>query len=176
MDSATRGRWALLLGALVVTVIAAVAPVDPRGDAVIGPVAPRVVVPGSPDIPSEDGARLAAWRPTPIAAFAGEDPFALRGWEAPKPALIVAPPPIVLAPAPVPVAPVVPPLPFRYLGRMDGLDGEVLYLGRGDQTLVVRVNDVLDGEYRLVAASARQLEFQHLATGTRRTLDLAAAS
>lgn len=166
MNKAARIRWAVLLTALGATVAAIVYPLDePAASAVplaavhaskqpkAAPKPPAVVVRG-------------IWEP--LLA----DPFAPRRWEAPAPP---APAPVVVA-APPPVAPVVvepagpPPLPYQFVGQMNDSADQVVYLARGDQALLARTGEVLEGTYKVLAITALQIEFEHLPTGQKQAL------
>jgi len=76
----------------------------------------------------------------PPAAF---DPFV--GAQSPPPQ---PPAPIVAISATPPAEPVVPPLDYRYLGRMiDPTGQQIVYLARGDKALPVAVGARLDEGY-----------------------------
>lgn len=104
-----------------------------------------------------------------------EDPFAPRGWQQPPP-----PAPAPAAPAePVPVAPVdltaqAPVLPFRFVGSMNDNAEQLVYLAHGEQALVGRAGDVLEGTYRVLAITQSQIEFEYIPTGVKQTLALPA--
>jgi hypothetical protein len=78
----------------------------------------------------------------------------------------------VTRPAQLPAAPVAPPMPFAYMGKM--LDEEsgklVLYLSKGDVPYVVTVGEVIDGMYRIEAASETELTLIYLPLNTRQKL------
>jgi hypothetical protein len=107
-------------------------------------------------------------------AAEADDPFAPRSWLAPPP----SPPPQVLvrqAPAaampPVPAGP--PPLPYRFVGRMDGDGTEIIYLTRGgDQSIVARTGETLDSAYKVVTIDRQMIEFEHLPSGEKRRLPI----
>ena len=66
--------------------------------------------------------------------------FASQNWTPPPP------PPPKPAPPPPPTAP---PLPFTYLGKKSEDGAWEVYLGRGEQTYIVREQSVIDGMYRI---------------------------
>lgn len=69
--------------------------------------------------------------------------FGGQTWNPPPP----PPPPESLKPEPPP--PTAPPLPFQFLGKA-AADGQwEVYLGRGEQTFVVRKGSQIDGAYRV---------------------------
>jgi hypothetical protein len=69
--------------------------------------------------------------------------FGGQNWNPPPP-----PPPAELNPPPPP-PPTAPPLPFQFLGKA-AADGQwEVYLGRGEQTFVVRKGTQIDGSYRV---------------------------
>ncbi|WP_342118529.1 hypothetical protein [Pseudoduganella sp. OTU4001] len=70
--------------------------------------------------------------------------FGGQTWNPPPP----PPPPESLKPPPPP-PPTAPPLPFQFLGKA-AADGQwEVYLGRGEQTFVVRKGTQIDGAYRV---------------------------
>jgi hypothetical protein len=162
----SRVRWALLLAALAAT-LAAIAydPDMPTPRPARAPAAqlPQVLTP-------------AGRMPAPFAEEADGDPFASHGWTEPTP---VGPPAATAQPATAgasqepPAAPVAPPLPFRYIGKFSDDAGQgVIYLARGERTLIVRPGDTVDGSYRILGADAEHIEFEHLETQTRQTLSI----
>jgi hypothetical protein len=109
------------------------------------------------------------------------DPFAAR--TAPRVLRAAAPP----APTPVPVAvelpppapPVPPPppaLPYRYMGRIADPDGQDLrvFLLLGEQLLIARAGEALDGGWRLTTIQTQALRFERLSD--RLPLTLATAT
>ena len=100
------------------------------------------------------------------------DPFAPRNWQ-PAP----VPPPAPVAPAVVeqaapPPAPTAPPLPYKYMGRfVDG--GEVVvYLAKGDETVLAHANDTLQSTYKILAIKADAVEMEYLPTGERQAVPI----
>jgi hypothetical protein len=89
--------------------------------------------------------------------------FASVTWNPPKP--------IVAAPAPPPTAP---PLPFTYIGKRleDGVWH--VYVSRGDQTLIVREQQTIDGTYRIDAVKPPQMTLTYLPMDERQTLSIGA--
>lgn len=99
------------------------------------------------------------------------DPFAQRHWAAP--ALLPAPAQVITNVVPVAAVEVretIPPLPFQFVGSMNDGDQQVVYLGRGDQALVVRAGEVVENTYRVVSINVRQIEFEHIPTGQKQIL------
>lgn len=173
MDKAARIRWAVLLTLLATTLAAIFYPMEggtahnaarasPPGakEGVRKP--PSVAVTFTPELAN------AIWLPIE------DDPFASRGWQAPPPAPVAA---VVPAPTPVlsPPAPVgPPPLPFQFVGSLNDDTGQTIYLGRGDQAVIARSGEVLDGTYKVKTVSAEQVEFEYLPTGQTQTLAIPA--
>jgi hypothetical protein len=79
--------------------------------------------------------------------------FAVQNWTPPPP------PPPKPAPPPPPVAP---PLPFVYLGKV--LENGVweVFLARGNETLIVRKEMVVDGVYRIDAIAPPSMTMTYL--------------
>lgn len=111
----------------------------------------------------------AAARPAPPPAAGTRlgrmraDLFPEQTWYVPPP----PPPPPPYVPPPPPQAPA---LPYAYMGRwLDGGD-TTWYLTRGSQPVSVRTGQVLDGVWRLDAASAGALTFTYLPLNQTRSL------
>ncbi len=114
-------------------------------------------------MPSQASAPIAA--PTePAARFAigGPDLFPTQSWKPPPP-----PPPVVVVPPPPP--PQAPPLPFRYVGRWDGGEGETFMLSQGDRVVTVRVGQN-QAQWRLDSVDAGGLNFTYLPLQQQRQL------
>lgn len=92
------------------------------------------------------------------------DPFATY---APKPRALPAASPV---PAPPPPAPVAPALPFTFLGRMVENDSTVLFLSRQDQSYSVKLNSVLEQNYRVDMIDNNQVVFTYLPLNIKQTL------
>ncbi len=165
MDRAATKRWLVLLSALTVTVVAILYPVDDLA--------------GSPGSAPLAVGRRTAQAPLVMPEFAAEeepagdpDPFAPRGWQAAPPpvAAPVAPVPTTLAAVAPPAPPMAPPLPFRFVGGMTDGAEQLVYLGHGDEALVARNGDVLEGTYKVVNINASQIDFEHIPTGQKQAL------
>nr|WP_315476501.1 hypothetical protein [uncultured Undibacterium sp.] len=104
-----------------------------------------------------------------------EDPFAPRAW-IPAPAVsnqtVSADINTVQTVSAVEAAPRTPQLPYRFLGKL--LDGEdlIVYLGRGDQTIIARVGEVLEGTYKVLSVSDKSMEFEHLPSNEKQILSI----
>lgn len=165
MNKAARIRWIILLSALSATVAAIFYPVGAAVETASPVVTPRVAQ-LVPAIPRHPVALRGLWEP--LLA----DPFAPRRWEAPQ-APVPAP---VLQAAPPTVAEVVvappgpPPLPFRFVGQMSDSAQQVVYLSVGEQALLARAGEVLEGTYKVLAITPLQIEFEHLPTGQKQAL------
>lgn len=102
------------------------------------------------------------------APQAAADAFAVRDWTPPPPP---APPQQAAAPAEPPPPPQAPPLPFKYLGRLEeSPERTVWYLGQGERLLVVSTGDVIDKTYRVEGFEAGQLRFTYLPLKTPQSL------
>lgn len=167
MDKAARIRWAVLLSALCATVAAIFYPVATPVDktsAVVRHRTPKLAT--AAPVPAPVTMR-GLW--DPLLA----DPFAPRKWDAPPPAPV--PMPAAPAPAPAVAAVVVPPagppaLPFQFVGQMTDSTQQVVYLSLGDQALLARVGEVLEGTYKVLAITPVQIEFEHIPTGQKQAL------
>jgi hypothetical protein len=125
---AGRQQW-ILGGLLAATVAAAFYEPGTSGEA-----EPVEVVPPRRAVPSVVGDGDGASLSRPPYQLAVADLFPPRGWQAP-------------APPPVAAVPKAPPLPFRYLGRLDEGGRRVVFLGQGPRTHLVSEGQVV-AEYR----------------------------
>ncbi|GAB3265894.1 hypothetical protein [Chitinimonas naiadis] len=170
MDKASQRRWWIWLGLLGATIAAMVYPTEEDGAAVsevAQPNRPAAVsaVPGQP-------VASAASEPSAALPDMKADPFAPRGWQAPPPP--PPPAPVVVAPIapPAPVGP--PPLPYRFMGRLNDGGDQVIYLSHGDQTVIARAGETLESTYKVLGIDAQRIEFEYLPTGDKQSLTIAA--
>lgn len=109
-----------------------------------------------------------------VRADAGEpeqDPFAGKSWYVPPPP---PPQPKVVQEAPAPTAP---PLPFRYMGRMQEEDGQALvYLTQGTRAYSVSQGDTIDGTYRVDSISPSAVTLVYLPLNIRQNLNIGRAN
>lgn len=166
MDSGQRVRWAVLGAAFAVTVAAIFYPIE-EADVT------HVVIQEKPvsAIASAISPVVAAVSFTSGVSDVEGDPFAPRGWQVSPPAVSEK---VVTAPAPVvaPPAPTAPPLPFQYMGSMNEEGRQTIYLGHGDQALVVHAGEVIAQTYKVIEINGREIQFEHLPTGQRQLLGL----
>lgn len=113
----------------------------------------------------------------PLEEDALADPFKSHGWQVSQPpaAQPVAPlsEPVQKAAAEQDAEPPhAPPLPFKYAGRFSDDGSAVVYLTRGDQTIVAKTGDSVDSDYKILELTADRIEFQHVPTGERQALTI----
>ena len=115
--------------------------------------------------------KLAALR-EPLSPESANDPFGVLSWLPPPP-----PPPPEPAPAPVQeAAPVAPPLPFAYLGTMNGQAGKPeVFLSNGDRLLIVSPGEVIDGQYRFESIDAPGAVFTYLPLNQKQVMSIEGA-
>lgn len=100
-----------------------------------------------------------------------QDPFAGKSWYVPPPP---PPQPKAVQEAPPPTAP---PLPFRYMGRMQEEDGQALvYLTQGTRAYSVSQGDTIDGTYRVDSISPAQVTLVYLPLNIRQRLNIGSAN
>jgi len=165
VDKAARVRWTFLLSALGLTIVAILYPLEqPRPSPTKISRAPAPQPQNAPKVGTP--ASRGVWDPLL------SDPFAPRRWDAPPVPVVapVAPPPapVVAEVVPAPVGP--PPLPFQFVGQMYDSTDQVVYLSRGEQALIARVGEVLEGSYKVLDITPLQIEFEHLPTGQKQAL------
>lgn len=76
---------------------------------------------------------------------------------------------------PLPPAPLTPALPFTYLGKEETEGHWEVYLARGDDTLIVREQMVIDGAYRVDAITPPTMKLVYLPQKVVQTLDIGSA-
>jgi hypothetical protein len=100
------------------------------------------------------------------------DPFAAVSFVPPAPKAVA----VVAPPAPPPARPAAPAFPYRYFGRMVGVDGQQLtYLSRGDTLVPAHAGAVLDTVYRIDAIGDKQIKLTYLPLDEKLTLDARSA-
>lgn len=156
----TKQQRGLVLGVLLIATLAvtAVSSNEAVDDGVARPVvkAADIVGNSSSKIAKTTLSKLDLGRVSRDAEeVAAVDVFAPKSW---------APPPVKIEPIIVqPVAPVAPPIPFQYVGQLEGGDGKViLYLSRGETVHTVRVGDMLGEQYRLDGLDGGQATLTYL--------------
>jgi hypothetical protein len=92
----------------------------------------------------------------------GVDLFPAQSWKPLAPALPV----VVVAPPPPPQAPS---LPFKYVGRWDGGDGELVFLAQGEKTVTLRAGQTL-AQWRLDSITANAMNFTYVPLQQQRQL------
>ena len=186
MEPAQRRRW-IQLGALGVVLVAVVY-------FVLMPALATTVVPTRPFAAAGPGGRAAKPAPRPIdvrldalgKAAAAEDPEGARrnpfrmGAATPPPApegtmAARTPPkpvaPVVLAPVGPPPPP---PIPYRFIGVLSGVPGQgrIAVLTDGRSVVHGRVNDIIEGRYRIVQIGEESLQIEHYDGRGRQTIRL----
>jgi hypothetical protein len=96
-------------------------------------------------------------------AAEGVDVFAAKSWS--KPTIVRA------AVAPLPLQPVAPPMPFQYVGRIEGREGPTVLLSRGEESFSVKAGESIDADYRLESVTEERLTIVYLPLNERQTLD-----
>lgn len=74
-----------------------------------------------------------------------------------------------------PTAPVVPPLPFRYLGKAVEADKTSVFVARGEEHYAVVAGDRIGRDYRVERISEKAVTFTYLPSRARQTLALPAS-
>jgi hypothetical protein len=114
-------------------------------------------------VKAEQPARIELTRLARLAPAAeGVDVFAAKSWNRPRAVVAVKLPP--------PEPPAAPPLPFEYVGQMEGREGVNVFLSRGGEFVTAKAGQQLDDDYRLETVSPQELIFVYLPLGERQTL------
>jgi hypothetical protein len=135
-------------------------------------VAPPVASSGVPSSVVSIAALRA--RAEPVGATGGDSRRQLFG------TLPLAPPLPSAAPAgtdipPLPSAPSAPDMPFTYVGKQAADGRWEVYLARGDETLIVREQTIIDGTYQIETIAPPTLTLVYLPTRLVQTLDIGSA-
>lgn len=167
MGEAVKLRWMVLLSALMLTLAAMVYPTGQDDVAESTIVPPRVP---KKHIEKPGVAPLVAAITSIDSDF---DPFAPRGWQAPPPPSSTQKvTPVIAAPVEVQAPAGPPPLPFRFMGRLNGEDEQVVYLNLGGKALIARAGEVLENTYKVLSINARDIEFEHIPTGESQSMSI----
>ncbi|HET8730825.1 MAG TPA: hypothetical protein VFM34_06915 [Moraxellaceae bacterium] len=146
---------ALLLVAMVASIILALRPELPAADA-----AADLLPPARPARPASATAGVTFGDGRALVAPPG---LSNQGYAPPPP----PPPPVT---APVVVKPTAPPLPFNYLGKMVR-DGEVVvFLGQGENVEALSRGDEVNEVWRLESIGEQALQFRYLPLNETRQL------
>ena len=100
-----------------------------------------------------------------------KDIFGVKSWAPPPPKVVARAP----APAPLPPpppAPSAPPLPFKYLGKLDDATTLKAFLNRGDKVYVVTVGEIIDNTYRVESIKAGQMTLIYMPLNIPQTLSV----
>lgn len=109
--------------------------------------------------------KLAALR-KPMSLESRNNPFAASSWLPP-------PPPVVQAAPEPPPPPTAPPVPYVYLGKLDGSTLKPrVFLSSGDQLLIVSQGEVVDGQYRVVSISDADIVLTYLPLNQRQVISM----
>ncbi|MBP0590716.1 hypothetical protein J8I87_13505 [Paraburkholderia sp. LEh10] len=76
---------------------------------------------------------------------------------------------------PLPSTPPAPDIPFTYIGKQTADGRWEVYLARGDDTLIVREQTIVDGTYRIEAIAPPTMTLVYLPTKLVQTLDIGSA-
>ena len=94
----------------------------------------------------------------------GIDVFAAKSWSPRIPARAAIVPP--------PAVPVAPPLPFQYVGRIEGREGPTILLARDTESFSVKAGEPIDNDYRLESATDGGLTILYVPLNERQTMEL----
>lgn len=82
------------------------------------------------------------------------------------------PPPVAAKPAQAEERPAAPPLPFKYLGRMDEGETSVLLLSFQGQDIMARTGETVGGRYRVDEIAEASIRFTYLPLNEQQTLKI----
>lgn len=162
--SAAQTRWRILMACLTLTVIAIFVPAEPADDEVS-------TVTTAIDTQAVRHQALVSQSSQDSAPDQTEDPFAPRSWT--YGAEPITPSAALSSVATVKVAETVdstPPLPYKFLGKFNDGTELVVYLGRGEQSLVAKNGETLEGIYKIVEITEKNIEFVYLPREEKQTL------
>lgn len=162
--SAANIRWRILMVSLILTVVAIIIPVESTTD--VSRLSTRR--PASLEGQSD---KTPTRNTDEVAVEELDDPFAPRAW-------VYTPEPVKTESILSPVAQLeskevvesIPPLPYRFLGKFNDGTELVVYLGRGEQTVVAKNGETLDGTYKIVDITEKNIDFVYLPRDEKQTL------
>ncbi|TKC86310.1 hypothetical protein FAZ69_20885 [Trinickia terrae] len=137
--------------------------------------APRARAPGGAQSPGAAAvAGIAALRSRAVLFGGGNGHHELFGsLSIPSPLPSAAPPQAEVPP--LPPGPVVPSIPFIYLGKKSSDGGWEVYLARGDDTLIVHEQSIIDGAYRVQSIAPPTMKIVYLPAKLVQTVDIGSA-
>jgi hypothetical protein len=156
--------WLAIAGAAAAAAGFAPGEPSPAPEAAAPPVASPVRQPAP-------GGRLAALPAREALGKGRGDLFGARSW-APAPAVRRAPASVTRAPV-APPAP--PPMPYRVAGEVQHGESAHVVLAKGDEVLLVREGESLEGGYRVEAIAVDRVTLLYEPLGVRQNLPLASA-
>lgn len=187
MDPAQRSRW-IQLGTLSVVLAAVLyfvllpslrGPAVPAGSRPAAAAGRAAAKPGARAI---DVRLDALGRPIAPEETTGarRNPFRMgAATPAPSPegTLAARMPPRTATPAPPigpPPAPPVPPIPYRFIGVLSGVPGHgrIAVLTDGRSVVHGRINEIIEGRYRIIAIGEESLQIEHADGRGRQTIRL----
>ena len=162
--SAAQTRWRILMTALALTVLAIFVPVEPADDDL--------------SLVTTPSHTSAIRQQTPVSQTIqdsepddSEDPFAPRSWsQLTEP---ITPSAALSSVATVNTETTVestPPLPYKFLGKFNDGTELLVFLGRGEQSLVAKHGETLEGRYKIVDITEKNIEFVYLPREEKQTL------
>lgn len=121
----------------------------------------------SPPLTKERPSMLQKPERAMISSLNEKDIFLPHSWLPPPPP---APPP---PPPPPPVKPVAPPLPFSFVGTLEekGVARRV-FLTSGDQLIIVKSSDVMEGRYRVDQITDSSVELTYLPLNQKQIISI----
>jgi hypothetical protein len=119
------------------------------------------------DQPASSAAHAGLKKPVRLTG-AKLDAFAPRDWTPPPP-----PPPKYTPPPPPP--PMAPPLPYRYLGKLQEQDHLVVFLDNNTRPIPIKGGEVLDGVWRVDDITPRMVRFTYIPLAQTATLNIGEA-
>jgi hypothetical protein len=115
--------------------------------------------------PDTSARKLASLR-KPMSLESRNNPFVASSWLPP-------PPPVVQAAPEPPPPPTAPPVPYTYLGKLDGSTLKPqIFLSRGDQLLIVSQGEVVDAQYRVESISDSDVVLTYLPLNQRQVVSM----
>lgn len=160
-------RRILLAAALAGTVAVAVAVSGP------GSGETAVVAPGARKTQwSEESSAVKSTPPAGGTALLALEPRRFDNEPAEVFKVVRPPPPVAARPAQAEERPAAPPLPFKYLGRMDEGETSVLLLSFQGQDIMARTGETVGGRYRVDEIAEASIRFTYLPLNEQQTLKI----
>lgn len=105
-----------------------------------------------------------------VKTDAAGNPFRSSNWAPPPPP---PPKPVALPPPPPPPAPTAPPVPYRFVGKLEARNAAPrAFLAKGEALVIVSAGDTLDNLYKVESLGQTEVVLTYLPLNQRQTIPM----